>query len=126
MVGPTDEERARGDFEITVTCIFCGEGVAEDATDSCQVTVAASGGTVMVWCHAGCFRAAAHEPEHFPDLGGEQAIEPQGVEPADEKLAEAREVFEGVLTELEFAEMTDADSVWSLAQDLVEVARPRR
>jgi hypothetical protein len=116
-----NEERTQGEFEVGFACIFCDEEAAEAALDTCYVTVAASGGTLSVWCHADCFRAAAHEPEHFPDLVGSASASNAASE--DEELDEAQDVVGDILTEIAVAELTDAQAAWALAHDRVETAR---
>jgi hypothetical protein len=119
---PTDEARAAGDFDIGFLCLFCGDEVLESAPDFCTLNFTTGRGWGTFTCHVGCLRERAHEPENFPDIegdtdeGGEEHDEDPALVAAWTELAET-------LSQLDFAELGDADEVRSLTKALDEAAR---
>ena len=119
--GPTDEQRAAGDFEIGFLCLFCGQLIAEDGPDFAQVDVTVDAGFASFTCHVGCLRAGAHDQSIFPDLES-RAERPAGyVEPSPD-VVRAWAEFAEVLDQLHEAELDSAEDVRSLASAVTEAA----
>jgi hypothetical protein len=110
---PSDEERAAGDFEVGYLCIFCGQTIAEDAPDFCDLNFSVGGGFGTFTCHVGCFRERSHDPATFPDLLTPAERPPDYVEPSPE-LLRAWDEFSEVLGQLSTLELDTPEQVRTL------------
>lgn len=119
--GPTDEQRAAGDFEIGFLCLFCGQLIAEDAPDFAQLDVTVDAGFASFTCHVGCLRAGAHDPGIFPDLET-RAERPAGYAEPEPDVLRAWAEFAELLGQLHEAELDSAADVRSLASAVTEAA----
>ena len=110
---PIDEERAAGDFAIGYGCLFCGEVIAEDGPDFCEINVSARGGYATFTAHAGCLRTAAHDSDHLPDIET-PAEPPPDYEPPSQEFLDAWDDLSEVLAQIHHAELENAADVRSL------------
>jgi hypothetical protein len=118
---PTDEVRAAGDFDVAYLCIFCGETIAEDAPDFCELNFSVGAGFGTFTCHVGCLRDRSHDPSTFPDLLTPAERPPDYVEPSPE-LLRAWDEFSEVLGQLHHAELDTPEHVRGVMQAVIEAA----
>jgi hypothetical protein len=118
---PSDDERAAGDFDIGYLCIFCGQSVAEGASDFCELNFTVGGGFGTFTCHVGCFRDRSHDPTTFPDLLSPAERPPDYVEPSPE-LLRAWDEFSEVLGQLHEAELDTPEQVRAVMHAVTEAA----
>lgn len=109
-------------MEISYACVFCGRPIDSDAHDSCDLTASATGGVANFWAHVSCFRDAAHDREHFPDLLT-VATPPNGYEPPSAELVLAWDELDEALAEIRGADL-DLEQTRALIAELRRISEP--